>query len=124
MKDIVNSRGAKVIRAKGFAFIPTLKGRVFPLRPSQSREIKLWRKALAGIHEPLYDLRVFELMPLYLKIEVIEKGVVVFARDVYELYEYFYTFRRIWGDQKHRQSVSLEEALIMLGGKAASTASK
>ncbi len=40
MKDIVNSRGAKVIRAKGFAFIPTLKGRVFPLRPSQSREIK------------------------------------------------------------------------------------
>lgn len=39
MKDIVNPRGAKVIRAKGSALIPTVNGGVFPLRPSQSREI-------------------------------------------------------------------------------------
>jgi hypothetical protein len=40
---------------------------------------------------------------------VIEEGLLVYARDVLELYEYFYPFRREWGDQKHRQEVSLEE---------------
>jgi predicted nucleotidyltransferase len=40
---------------------------------------------------------------------VIEEGLVVYARDVLELYEYFYPFRREWEDQKHRQEVSLEE---------------
>jgi hypothetical protein len=34
---------------------------------------------------------------LYLKIEVIEKGKVIQAKDVYALYEYFYTFRKLWG---------------------------
>lgn len=92
--------------------------------PQAENKIKLWRMALAGIHEQLYDLRIFELMPLYLKMEVIERGIVVFARDIYELYEYFYPFRRMWEDQKHRQSISLEEALAMLGGKAANAASK
>jgi hypothetical protein len=37
---------------------------------------------------------------------VIEQGVVVYSRDVLELYEYFYPFRRIWEDQKHRQTLS------------------
>lgn len=36
-------------------------------------------------------------MPLYLKMRVIDEGVVVYDRDVLELYEYFYPFRRIWG---------------------------
>ncbi len=84
--------------------------------PKTVDKIKLWRRALAEVREPLYDLRIFELMPLYLKMEVIERGVVVYASDVYELYEYFYPFRRDWENQKHRQSMSLEEALAMLGG--------
>ena len=46
---------------------------------------------------------------------VIEQGVVVYSRDVLEFYEYFYPFRRIWGDQKHRQRLSRDELRAMLG---------
>ena len=40
---------------------------------------------------------------------MIDEGLVVYARDVLELYEYFHPFRREWEDQKHRQEVSPEE---------------
>ena len=75
----------------------------------------LWRSAVAAIRDDCYDIRIFELLPLYLKIAVIEQGVMVCSRDVLELYEYFYPFRRIWGDQKHRQSLSRDEMREMLG---------
>jgi predicted nucleotidyltransferase len=85
--------------------------------PETKEGIKLWTRALAGIRDTRYDLRIFEQMPLFLKMEVIEKGVVIFSRDVCELYEYFYPFRRIWEDQKHRQMLSKEEALAMFAGQ-------
>jgi uncharacterized protein len=92
--------------------------------PEAQDKIRLWRVALAGIHEQIYDLRVFELMPLFLKMEVIERGIVIYAHDIYELYEYFYPFRRVWEDQKHRQGISLEEALAMFGSKASVSGSR
>jgi predicted nucleotidyltransferase len=85
--------------------------------PETKDRINLWTRALAGIRDARYDLRIFEQMPLFLKMEVIEKGVVIFSRDVCELYEYFYPFRRIWEDQKHRQMLSQEEALAMFAGQ-------
>jgi len=36
---------------------------------------------------------------------------VVHAKDIYELYEYFYAFRESWDDQKRRQMLTREEAL-------------
>jgi len=45
---------------------------------------------------------------------VIDEGVVVYAKDVPELYEYFYSFRKRWEDQKHRQTLSKEEARELL----------
>jgi len=56
-------------------------------------------------------------MPLYLKIEVIEHGRVVYARDIYELYEYFYMFRKLWDDQKERQTLSKDEILDLFAPK-------
>jgi hypothetical protein len=50
-----------------------------------------------------------------MKMAVIEDGVVVCSRDVLELYEYFYPFRRLWEDQKRRQTVSREEMREILG---------
>jgi hypothetical protein len=38
---------------------------------------------------------------------------VVYSRDVLDLYEYFYPFRRMWEDQKHRQKLRREEILSM-----------
>ena len=83
--------------------------------PSAEDKIALWRDAIAAIRDDRYDVRIFELLPLYLKMVVIEQGVVVYSRDVLELYEYFYPFRRIWGDQKHRQRLSRDEVRAMLG---------
>lgn len=62
-----------------------------------------------------YDIKIFELMPLYLKIEVIENHNILYAKDVHELYEYFYFFRKLWNDQKHRQKITKEEALHIFG---------
>ncbi|MCK4310189.1 MAG: nucleotidyltransferase domain-containing protein [Methanomicrobia archaeon] len=62
-----------------------------------------------------YDIKIFELMPLYLKMEVIENHKILHAKDIYELYEYFYFFRKLWDDQKYRQKLSKEEALHIFG---------
>ncbi len=43
--------------------------------------------------------------------EVVEHGEVVYVRDIYELHEYFYTFRKFWNAQKRRQMLTKEEAL-------------
>jgi uncharacterized protein len=83
--------------------------------PSAEDKIALWRESIAKIHDDRYDLRVFELMPIYLRMAVIEQGLVIYTKDVLELYEYFYPFRRMWDDQKHRQTLSLNEAREMFG---------
>ena len=81
--------------------------------PESKNLIFLQRKALALIQDDRYDVRIFELLPLYLKVEVMEKGVVVYSRNLCELYEYFYFFRKLWAEQKDRQTLSREEALVM-----------
>lgn len=43
------------------------------------------------------------------------QSVVVYSRNVLELYEYFFPFRHIWGDQKHRQTLNRNEVREMLG---------
>ncbi|MGQ4833955.1 MAG: nucleotidyltransferase family protein [Candidatus Asgardarchaeia archaeon] len=58
-----------------------------------------------------YDVSVFEELPLYMKAEVIENHIVLFSRDILELYEYFYFYRKLWNDQKHRQQLTKEEML-------------
>ncbi len=85
--------------------------------PSVEDKIRFLRTILANVRDERYDVRVFELMPLYLKIEVIEHGRVVYARDIYELYEYFYMFRKLWDDQKGRQTLSKDEILDLFAPK-------
>ena len=58
-----------------------------------------------------YDIKIFETMPFFLKIEVIKNHEIILSKDPYELYEYFYKYRKIWNDQKQRQVVSKMEAL-------------
>jgi predicted nucleotidyltransferase len=77
--------------------------------PEAADKAALWREFISHIRDNRYDVRIFELLPLHIKIAVIEEGLVVYARDILELYEYFYPFRREWEDQKHRQEVSREE---------------
>ena len=61
-----------------------------------------------------YDLWFFEELPLYMKIRVIEHHEVIFCRDLPALYEYLYFYRKLWGDQKHRQDLEKRELLQLL----------
>lgn len=82
--------------------------------PEAEDKAALWREAISRLRDERYEVRIFELLPLYMKMAVIEEGVVVFSKDGLDLYEYFYPFRRDWGDQKHRQTISREEMVSML----------
>ncbi len=81
--------------------------------PTISDQSSLWRRFVSHLKDSRYDVRIFELMPLFLKAAVIEQGVVVYCEDEPGLYEYFYPFRRDWQDQKHRQEMTVEEARVL-----------
>ena len=48
-----------------------------------------------------YDIKIFEELPLYIKIDIIKNHKVIFG-DELELSEYFYKFRKIWRDMEKR----------------------
>ncbi|NOQ33717.1 MAG: DNA polymerase subunit beta [Methanosarcinales archaeon] len=83
--------------------------------PSIDDKIGFSRRVLANVLDARYDVRVFELMPLYLKAEVVEKGEIIYTKNIFKLYEYFYYFRKIWEGQKHRQKLSKKEVLQLFG---------
>lgn len=62
----------------------------------------VWRKL--DVSKGNYDVKVFEELPLRVKMGVIEDGKVVIGRKP-DIYEYFYKFRKMWEDQKHRQEI-------------------
>ncbi len=78
----------------------------------------LLKEVFANVDANKYDIWIFEELPLYMKIEVIENHEIVFCKDEAELYEYFYHFRKLWKDQKRRNSVSREELKLMLENTA------
>ena len=49
----------------------------------------------------IYDIRFFEEFPLPVKMEIIEKGQVIYAEDFSELYDFF-TFRKLWAENQFR----------------------
>jgi len=77
---------------------------------------KLWLSLLEKI-TPSYDIKIFELLPLFLKIEIIESYYVLFG-DPLEISEYFYKYRSIWkemvGRYKSNQFISIQEKISLL----------
>jgi len=77
---------------------------------------KLWLSLLEKI-TPSYDIKIFELLPLFLKIEIIESYYVLFG-DPLEISEYFYNYRSIWkemvGRYKSNQFISIQEKISLL----------
>ena len=58
-----------------------------------------------------YDIRLFNELPLYIKIHIIEDGIIIYSSNKLNLYEFFFIYRKLWDDQKHRQEISKEELL-------------
>ena len=69
----------------------------------------LMREVLGRVNPNKYDVRVFELLPLYVKAEVIKNYAVVFG-DEDEVGEYFYFWRKLCRDfERRREKVTLED---------------
>ncbi|MEM0024659.1 MAG: nucleotidyltransferase domain-containing protein [Thermofilaceae archaeon] len=77
----------------------------------QGKNLEIQR-SLIGRFKPIYDVRVFELLPLKVKASIIDNYIVLFG-DELEISEYFYYWRKVWEDVKHRIEYhrSLEEKL-------------
>ena len=80
--------------------------------PKCDRE-ELWHEILRSVDTAKYDVEIFEELPLYLKVEVMENHRILYAKDELDLYEYFYFVRKLWKDQEHRQRLSRKELLEM-----------
>lgn len=52
---------------------------------------------LIGKVDPLYDVKLFELLPLYIQGDILEHYQVVFGDEV-EISYYLYRFRKLWQD--------------------------
>lgn len=62
------------------------------------------RRILLKVFERLgdkYDVKIFEELPLYIKMDVIKNHRTIFGDEV-ELSYYFYNFRKEWRDVEHR----------------------
>lgn len=83
---------------------------------NQKRNIDL-QKELLGKFPLKFNLRVFELLPIYIQISIIQNYNVIFG-DPLKISEYFYNFRKKWDDCKHRilsnQFSSYHERLSLL----------
>ena len=66
----------------------------------KEENIKL-QKDILGEYPLKFDLRVFELLPIYIQISIIENYKVIFGNPL-EISEYFYYFRKKWDDCKFR----------------------
>jgi hypothetical protein len=58
-------------------------------------------KGFIGKTKPVYDIRIFELLPLKLKASAMSDYLVIYGEEV-GISEYFYPYRKEWNDQKHR----------------------
>ncbi len=75
------------------------------------------QKVILGKYPRQFDIRIFELFPIYIQISIIENYKVIFGNPL-EISEYFYYFRKKWDDCKYRilsnQFSSYHERLSLL----------
>jgi len=59
------------------------------------------RKKFIGEFAEKYDVKIFELLPLFIKMEIINNYKVLYGNPL-DISEYFYHFRSIWKDMAYR----------------------
>ena len=62
----------------------------------KKRNIKFYSDLLGKAH-PRYDVKLFELLPLYIQGDIMEKYEVIFGNEV-DISYYLYKFRKLWQD--------------------------
>lgn len=86
---------------------------VAPSHENRAELIKEVYKNL-DVFSKKYDVRIFEELPLYMQIQIIQNHDVVYTKDIYEMHEYFYHFRKLWEDQASRQHMTKKELAAMM----------
>jgi len=61
---------------------------------------KLFQEILNLMQDEKIDIKIFELMPLYLKMKVIKEGKILWAEDKKKLNYYFWQFIKLWEDEE------------------------
>jgi len=64
------------------------------------KNLKLQKEILGKVSSK-FDIRVFELLPIYIQISIINNYQVIFGNPL-EISEYFYFYRKKWDDCKNR----------------------
>ena len=82
------------------------------VRPANDGLLTEMNRMLGG----KYDIKVFENLPLYIRIEIIHDHKIIYGDEV-ELSAYFYRFRRLWADMvprvEYNQFDSVGERMIL-----------
>ena len=66
-------------------------------------------KNLIGKAPAVYDIRVFELLPLKIKASVMDNYIALYGA-LPDISEYFYHYRKMWDDCKHRVAAGYFES--------------
>ncbi len=70
-------------------------------------QLDIWGK----VPSPIYDVRVFELLPIRVKASVISRYVVLFGSEP-DISEYFYRWRKVWEEVRRRmEPMTVEEKI-------------
>jgi len=66
----------------------------------RQKNLRIWWNILGKV-PGYYDVKIFELLPLYIKMEIFKEHIVIFGNPQ-DISEYMYSYYRIWKDMKHR----------------------
>ena len=58
-------------------------------------------KSIIGKAPPLYDIKIYELLPLKIKIDIADAFLTLFGNKL-DILEYMYFYRKLWADNKYR----------------------
>jgi len=72
---------------------------VAPKSKTIKKQARLLKLVWQNTSSDKYDVRIFEAMPIHIKMEIIKDHIVVLTKDLSELSYYFYFFRKLWQDQ-------------------------
>ena len=85
-------------------------------KKEKASNIIIWKNTWGTFSES-FDIKIFELLPLNIKIEIIESYQVIFGNSL-DISEYFYHYRVIWKDMVLRiesnRFKSIEEKITLL----------
>ncbi len=105
-KDLVLYKGYWTIlfgSAFGQSFIPERSDidiAIITQKKDKNANVSIWESILGHI-PPNHDVKIFELLPLYIQIDIIKNYLVIFGNSL-EISEYFYYYRKVWKDMATR----------------------